>query len=91
MRVRKKPVELDAVQWLDTVESAELLDEFTSELFEVLPVEDRKLRPWFTAQVYDQLHQSWIKLGTGDWILKGTRGECYPVAAEVFDELYEPA
>lgn len=30
-----------------------------------------------------------VKLCPGDWIVRGTRGEIYPIADDVFDEIYE--
>lgn len=43
------------------------------------------------TQVMDFLHGTWINFGKGDWIIKGTHGEYYPVNELVFTELYEEA
>lgn len=40
----------------------------------------------YTAEVYDFLHSRWIPLRTGDFVLKGPKGECYPCRREVFNE-----
>lgn len=40
----------------------------------------------FTAEVYDFLHSRWIPLRTGDVVMKGAKGECYPCAKDVFSE-----
>jgi hypothetical protein len=42
------------------------------------------------AQVYDKLHSTWVFVYTGDWIIKGIRGEFYPCRPDVFAESYEP-
>lgn len=43
----------------------------------------------FTAEVYDYLHKKWIPLKTGDIVMKGIKGECYPCDRTVYDETYE--
>ena len=41
-------------------------------------------------QIFDVLHQSWITTKIGEWIVKGIKGEYYPIANEVFLQTYEP-
>ncbi len=49
------------------------------------------LREWeypgesYTAEVYDIKHSRWIPLRTGDYVMKALTGECWPMAADVFD------
>lgn len=40
-------------------------------------------------QVYDELHDSWINVEVGNYVIKGTRGEFYPCIESVFLEKYE--
>lgn len=42
-----------------------------------------------SVKVYDKLHDSWITLKLGDWIIRGTKGEYYPCDNEVFIQKYE--
>lgn len=42
--------------------------------------------PQVVAVVYDKLHDSYIGLRVGDWIVKGDRDECYPMTKTVFGE-----
>jgi hypothetical protein len=81
-RFRKKPVVIDAVQW--TGDNEEELVAFAGTNFEV--VGDS---PEWTARVFDKLHESWIGAHTGDWVVRGLRGENYPVHQDVLDETYE--
>ena len=81
-RFRKKPVVIDAVQW--TGDNEEELVEFAGANFET--VDDS---PEWTARVFDKLHDSWIEARTGDWIVRGVRGENYPVHQEVLAETYD--
>ncbi|MCK9894703.1 hypothetical protein [Frankia sp. AgB32] len=41
------------------------------------------------AQVYDQLHTSWINVPVGSYIARGTEGEHYPIAAGVWARTYD--
>ena len=41
------------------------------------------------AFVFDYLHNTWVEFKSGDWIIKGIRGEFYPVEESVFEETYE--
>ncbi len=33
--------------------------------------------------------EGWYRVHDGDWIVKGIKGEFYPVRADIFDETYE--
>lgn len=44
----------------------------------------------FQAQVYDTLHDTWVNVKIGMYIIKGTKGEFYPCDPEVFEAKYEP-
>lgn len=43
-----------------------------------------------TPEVYDMLHDAWIPFSWGDFIMKGDRGEFYPVRRTVFERTYKP-
>lgn len=82
IRFRKRPIEVTAVQW--TGSNLAEMNEFTGGLFLVITsVTD------FTAQVYDVLHGTWVDLKTGHWVVKGVRGEFYPIDGDVLAETYE--
>lgn len=89
MTFRKKPVEVQAVQWLG--DNAAELALFTSNLFDVLDPEDRANcdDPEATAQVLDRLHSTWVLVYDGDWIIRGIQGEFYPCRRDVFEATYE--
>lgn len=42
------------------------------------------------AEVYDELHGTWVGVKVGDWIIRGIKGETYPCDPEVFVHTYEP-
>lgn len=42
------------------------------------------------AAVYDVLHDTWVGVKRGQFIIRGTKGEFYPCDPEVFEMKYEP-
>ena len=87
-KFRKRPVEVDTVQWTGSNE-AELID-FTGHRFEAVRPEDRAENPEITAQVFDELHSTWVGVYTGQHIVRGVKGEFYPIAEDVLAATYEP-
>lgn len=87
-RFRKKPVEVTAVQWTGGNEAE--LRAFAGDLFEAVEPEDRGDDPAQTATVMDTLHNTWVRVYDGQWIIKGVKGEFYPIDGAVLAETYEP-
>ncbi len=52
---------------------------------------DRGDDPDITAEVWDKLHATWVGVKDGQSVIKGVRGEYYPIDAGVLAETYEPA
>jgi hypothetical protein len=80
-KFRKKPVVVDA--WDTTVEFP---TEARTRLAEIAE------RPGVHSsyEVYDELHDTWVKFEKGDWVIRGVRGEFYPCKRDVFEATYEP-
>lgn len=78
-----KRVEIDAIQF--DGENFEELDFWTDGRFIEAPTADGE----FQAQVYDVLHATWIAVKTGQWIVRGAKGEFYPCDDETFHWKYE--
>jgi hypothetical protein len=74
MRFRKKPVEIEAVRW--TGDNMSELKEFAPGLVETHEREARDDN--LTAEVWDYLHDTWVGIKTGQWVIRGTEGEFYP-------------
>lgn len=87
---RKRPVVVSAIQW--TGDNEAQVREFTGGNFEAVDPDDRANSddPENTAAVLDSLHSSWIGLRTGDWVVRGPRGEFYAIKDDVLRETYEP-
>lgn len=90
-RFRTKPVEIEATQF--TGDNIGELNLWTGGGFISLSKSDRNILglddPTFTAQVWDFLHQSWICVKSGQWIVRGAKGEFYPCDDETFHWKYE--
>lgn len=89
MRYKSKPVEISAIQF--TGDNATEMVDFTNGKFMLLDEDDRLLcgDPDATAQVFDELHSTWVLVYDTNWIIRGTKGEFYPCNNEVFLEKYE--
>lgn len=89
MRYRKKPVVIDAVRW--TGDNYDELFVWTGERFLLVPAPDRTEDPDITAEVFDVLHSTWVGVKTGQWVIRGVKGEFYPCDPDVFRATYEDA
>lgn len=86
-RYRKKPVEIKAVQWTGDNEAD--LVAFAGTNFRTVHPDDRGDDPDQTAEAYDYLHSTWVGMHTGDWVIRGIKGEHYPCEPDVFVATYD--
>ncbi|MFE3452395.1 hypothetical protein ACFXJ8_26075 [Nonomuraea sp. NPDC059194] len=63
---------------------------FAGNLFEAVHPEDRGDDPDQTGAIMDTLHNTWVRVYDGQWVVKGVKGEFYPIAPDVLAETYEP-
>lgn len=88
---RKKPITVEAVQWTgDNVDEIKAFVGFrdNGESRFLLPEEITGV--WEHPHVYDELHTTWVTVYPGQWVIKGVKGEFYPIAPDVLAETYEP-
>ena len=83
-RYRKKPVVVDAFQWVRDLAYPDWLNHAVS---------DGRIEIFAYGTDDIVAHISTLE-GTmqarlGDWIVRGTKGEIYPVRADIFAEIYE--
>lgn len=88
-RFRKRPIEVTAMQWTGSNER-ELRLWCGPSMFGAVAPEDRTDDPEITAEVLDVLHSTWVGVKTGQWIVRGVKGELYPIAEDVLAETYDP-
>jgi hypothetical protein len=81
MKYRKKPVEIEAVQWKgwNTTEVADLMG--ASPAFG----SDGKGLHWVSIETLEGT----MTASLGDWIIKGVQGEFYPCKPDIFAATYE--
>lgn len=89
-RFRKRPIEVDAVQW--TGDNASEVKAFVGQRNNgedgfLLPSEITGV--WDHAHVYDVLHETWVSVFIDQWVIKGVRGEFYPIDETVLADTYE--
>lgn len=90
-RFRKRPVVVSAIRWTGGNEAE--VREFAGGLFGTVTPDARAAQadPEITAEVYDKLHSTWVGVKTGQWVVRGIRGEFYPLDEEIRQETYDPA
>lgn len=91
---RKKPVEIEAVQfgyaeWADQPEWRNTKPDWLAgaEAAEVL-----RYRFYSEDYWYFEVHtlEGVMRGGPDDWLVRGVKGELYPVRHDIFEETYEP-
>jgi hypothetical protein len=89
-RYRKRPVEIDAVQW--TGGDYKWLNYFAGLNWGRADAHDVEWNHEDGEQivVWNTLEQMWIPVPVGHWVIRGVRGELYPCEPAVFAATYEP-
>lgn len=78
-KYRKKPVVIDAVHWNGDLSTLHSLGTYESAVSQDLGSSDLQIETLegvMTAKV-------------GDWIIRGVKGELYPIKDDIFRETYE--
>lgn len=91
MKFTKIPVTIDALPWLGYNE--EQIAAFAGDKFRAIdPVYAIETygSDKYTAEVYDELHDTWVGMKNTNWIIRGVRGEYYPIDDSVLWDTYEP-
>lgn len=83
MKYRKKPVEVEAVQWLGR--NYDDMENFITAEFGYKEQPDQK-----AAAVVIPTLEGIMEASPGDYIIKGIKGEFYPCKPDIFAKTYEP-
>lgn len=83
MKYKKKPVEIEAVQFLDTPERICEIAEFVGGDLRV-NYEDKD-NPYIPIETLEGT----MKASVGDYIIKGVKGEFYPCKPDIFEATYD--
>jgi hypothetical protein len=93
MKYRTKQFEVEAVRYADNYDEVRAFVGFIvlkdgKGVFPGFRVDDYPAGD-IVAEVYDYLHDTWVGVRAGDYIIKGMKGEFYPCDPEVFNAKYE--
>jgi hypothetical protein len=81
-KFRKKPVVIEAVQYLGTIDSLCEIENFLG----YGPQADFTQKP---PPMFIETLEGKMRADVGDWIIKGVKGEFYPCKPDIFDATYE--
>jgi hypothetical protein len=86
MKFRKKPVVIEAIQFVGPESIATMKDAWGEEFnkFTTVGTETAKVMPISTLEGV-------MNACVGDWVIKGVKGEFYPCRADIFALSYDPA
>ena len=84
MKYRKKPVVIEAMQFLDNAETITNLAEF---------IDNQNLRVDYADPenpvIKIETMEGVMSASVGDYIIKGVQGEFYPCKPDIFEQTYE--
>lgn len=80
-RFRKKPVEIEAIQWLG--------ESNCEEVFAFLRME-HPIDETDHSAIFIPTLEGLMRADKGDWIVRGVKDELYPVKPDIFRMTYEP-
>jgi hypothetical protein len=88
MKIRKKPVIVDAVRFTGSnCSGVQAL--VGRRRFRLVSEDDTEIDPGTDAQVWDSYHSTWIGVRTGQWLILGVNGEVYPIEDDVLNKTYD--
>lgn len=90
MRFRKKPVEIDAIQWFVNGDHPAVVAGWK----DADGVVYGAVRPEFNIHGKSKCFaiktlEGWHEVAPGDWIIRGVKGELYPCKPDIFAATYE--
>ena len=83
MKFRKKPVEVEAVQWTG---------QNTSQMKHFMMPSELQLDHWNgNGRIRIRTLEGVMWASPNDWIIRGVKGELYPCKPDIFEATYEQA
>jgi hypothetical protein len=81
-KYRKKPVVIEAVQWLNR--------QIVDEPLWFIEAEQRDMIQLHGITLSIHTLEGVMEANPGDWIIRGVKGELYPCKPDIFAATYEP-
>lgn len=93
-KFRKKPVEIQAVQWDGTAEGAKPIIEWImsqggTAAYDRIPVSASRFNNRYDERIHINTLEGPITASPNDWIIRGVQGEFYPCKPDIFAATYE--
>ncbi len=86
MKFRKKPVVIEAVQFLPNINSYNDIAKLASDGSRSVDILERD---GYLPQLFVHTLEGQMEAMVGDWIIKGVSGEIYPCKPDIFYATYE--
>jgi hypothetical protein len=92
-KFRKKPVEIEAVQFTEEMRDANIFDggPLPEGVLRGSAAYHRRRREVYHANYHIQTLEGEMQVAVGDWIITGVKGERYPCKPDIFEATYEHA
>lgn len=84
-RYKKKPVIIEAIQFIDTTDRIIEIQEFVGRDLRIDYADPKN--PIMKIETLEGV----MNASVGDFIIKGVNGEFYPCKPDIFEKTYEPA
>ena len=84
MKYRKKPIVIEAVQWVGD-NHIDIMKELSAQKYIDVWVDDKTRERYLEIETLEGR----MKASVGDYIIKGIRGEFYPCKPDIFEQTYE--
>lgn len=89
MKYRKKPVVIEARQYLNDESTFELLNWINNGQYK--RGKSNPFATWTNGDLTIPTLEGNHTANVGDWIIEGVAGEFYPCKPDIFEQTYEPA
>ena len=91
MKFRKKPVVIEAVQFVDMESYLAIVNWWKSWKTETLDATEKfEFRGGPKSIMLVSTLEGWMSASVGDWIIRGIKDEVYPCKPDIFADIYEP-
>lgn len=85
-KFRKKPVVVDAFQWWPSRYAEDFPEWFSSAIANGIVFYQGGDNPYCTIETLEGA----MKVSSGDYVIRGVKGEMYPCKPDIFEATYEP-
>lgn len=89
-KFRKKPVEIEAIQWKGP-NAFEVEEMMAIEEWIVSRIQDDRSAKFTGQNIEIETLEGTMTASPGDWIICGVQGELYPCKPDIFEATYDPA